>query len=218
MPPVRFRYQTVEFGTDDFHLRTLRDTQQCPDDLVDNPDDGISSANWGLFGVLWSSEVFLSDMMLNEKIGNRKILEVGCGIGLASIVLKHRGADITALDHHPSAAAFLNINTALNDLEPIQCECIDWQNLSPEFGLFDFIIASDILYDHHTVTALVEFLVRHTTKNAHALIVDPCRGLSASFLRQSRARGFTATSESVEFPLNTPDSDKYKVLRLQRLG
>ena len=46
-----------------------------------------------------------------------KILEVGCGIGLCSLVLQRRGADITASDYHPLAEEFLRFNAALNGVD-----------------------------------------------------------------------------------------------------
>ena len=54
--------------------------------------------------------------MFEFEIAGKRILEVGCGIGLASLVLNHRPGDITATDHHPqqriSCAATLNSTTA----------------------------------------------------------------------------------------------------------
>ncbi|MCD8541365.1 MAG: hypothetical protein LRY22_01600 [Aliarcobacter cryaerophilus] len=45
---------------------------------------------------------------------NKRILEVGCGIGLSSLILNRLNADITATDYHPEAEKFLDINTELN--------------------------------------------------------------------------------------------------------
>ncbi|MEM7017304.1 MAG: histidine kinase, partial [Pseudomonadota bacterium] len=71
------RYQTVEFGELDFHLRTLRDRQQCTEDLAEAESYGISSATWPLFGVLWQSEELLSSLMLKQDIHGMRVLEVG---------------------------------------------------------------------------------------------------------------------------------------------
>ena len=37
----------------------------------------------------------------------KRILEVGCGIGLSSLILNRLNADITATDYHPEAEKFL---------------------------------------------------------------------------------------------------------------
>ncbi len=54
--------------------------------------------------------------MCEFPIAGKRILEVGCGIGLCSLVLQQRGADITASDYHPVAEKFLRHNTDLNGL------------------------------------------------------------------------------------------------------
>ena len=46
MTAVRFRYQTLEFGDVDIHLRTLRDRQQFDDPGGVAEALGISSATW----------------------------------------------------------------------------------------------------------------------------------------------------------------------------
>ena len=55
MSSLRFRYQTLEFGNADIHVRSLRDNQQFSDDDDIALKLGISSATWPLFGVVWAS-------------------------------------------------------------------------------------------------------------------------------------------------------------------
>ena len=76
----------------------------------------------------------LAHRMLDFNIDGLRVLEVGCGIGLTSLVLRHRDADITATDRHPEVAGFLDINTRLNELEPIPYHQCDWQHESDLLG------------------------------------------------------------------------------------
>jgi predicted nicotinamide N-methyase len=114
MSSLRISYQTVEFGEVDIHLRTLRDRQQYPDNDNTARELGISPASWSLFGVVWDSGEVLAHFMFDFRIKGKRILEVGCGIGLASLVLNHRLANITATDYHPEAEYFLQENVTLN--------------------------------------------------------------------------------------------------------
>ena len=59
MSSLRFRYQTIEFGKSDIHLRTLRDKQQFED--IDGIAEklGISPSTWPLFGIVWDSSKVL---------------------------------------------------------------------------------------------------------------------------------------------------------------
>lgn len=216
MSSVRFRYQTIELGETDYHLRTLRDVQQCPDDLIDLNDQGVSSATWPLFGVLWQSEKLLSELMVTQKIEHLRILEVGCGTALASIVLRHRGADITATDFNPDAQAYLTTNTELNDLAPIRCICTNWNDTNIDLGTFDLIIGSDLLYDHHNLRPLVAFLDTHANPDCSIVIVDPRRGLTGSFIRQVEHLGFVALVEQLAYETEDEAREEFLVMRFNR--
>ena len=216
MSGVRYKYQTFEFGDQDFHLKTLRDRQQCPDDIAAADKYGVSSATWPLSGVVWQSEELLSDLMTTEKIGNLRILEVGCGTALASLVLRRRGADITATDHNPEANTFLAANAALNDLAPIHCECMNWHDLKPGLGRFDLIIGSDLLYDHHNLDALVSFIQNHANDTCNLVFVDPKRGLTRRFISSLEAIGFTTTTEQINHSNSSNESKAFLVLRCGR--
>lgn len=184
MPAVRVRYQTMEFGDADIHVRTLRDRQQFSDDDNVAAELGISSAIWPLFGIVWESGEILARIMHTHDIAGLKVLEVGCGIGLASLVLGSRHADITATDQHPEAAAFLAANVTLNGLAPIAFKRVDWDDDDPELGRFDLIIGSDLLYEEPSVALLSAFIDRHTRPGGKVIIVEPGRGLGARFTRR----------------------------------
>jgi len=55
------------------------------------------------------------------------MLEVGCGLALASLVCHRRGIDVTASDCHPLASRFLLDNLRLNGLPSLPGElcCYD---------------------------------------------------------------------------------------------
>lgn len=68
MTTLRLRYQTMEFGGMDIHLRTLRDNQEFSDDDGIAEALGISSATWPLFGIVWPSGQILAHLMLDFQI------------------------------------------------------------------------------------------------------------------------------------------------------
>lgn len=200
MPPLRFRYQTVEFGKTDIHLRTLRDRQQFSDDDGEAEALGISSATWPLFGVVWDSGRVLARLMMEEKIEGRRILEVGCGIGLASLALNSREADITATDYHPEAEGFLRENASLNDDREIPFVRTGWADEDDDLGRFDLIIGSDLLYDRDHEELLSRFIDRHAAEHCNVIIIDPGRGRHARFSKKMEALGYRHTQHPPENP------------------
>src|SRR5512135_2114349 len=110
-----------------YQIRTLRDRRQFSDRDGCAERAGISSASWPIFGIVWPAGLALAEEMSRFPVGGKRILEVGCGIGLPSLVLQQRGADITACDYPPLAEEFLRHNTALNHLAPICYFNAPWQ-------------------------------------------------------------------------------------------
>ncbi|MBI1309997.1 methyltransferase domain-containing protein [bacterium] len=190
MSSYRVRYQTLEFGDVDVHLRTLRNRQEFSDDQQVAESLGISSAAWPIFGVVWESGEVLARLMFVHKIDGLRILEVGCGIGLASLVLSHRLANISATDHHPEAAVFLAENVELNKLNAIPFVRAGWHEEPPLLGQFDLIIGSDLLYERSHVNLLANFIDWHASASCEVILVDPGRGHQAPFTRRMQTLGY----------------------------
>ena len=115
MTDLRLRYQTVEFGETDIHLCTLRNRQEFHDPVGVAEKLGISSATWPLFGVIWPSSLVLAHYICDYQTESKRILEIGCGMALSSLLLNKQCADITATDYHPEAEKFLERNALLNE-------------------------------------------------------------------------------------------------------
>lgn len=108
-------------GVADLVIRSLLDKQQFSDPEGAAEALGISSAAWPLFGLLWPSGAQLAQRMANRPLQTgERVLEIGCGLGLSSLVCHRRGVDVTASDCHPMAQQFLQENTRLNGLSPLQ--------------------------------------------------------------------------------------------------
>lgn len=177
----RVRYQTKEVQEFDIHLRTLRDNQQFSDDFDVAKNLGISSANWPLFGMLWESGEVLAHLMADFEIEGKRILEVGCGLGMASLVLNKRSADVSATDRHPEAEGFLEINVELNEGRAIPFFQMDWASEALEQGNFDLVIGSDLLYEQGHAKVLSQFINIQGHPHCEVVIVDPGRGHVAKF-------------------------------------
>jgi predicted nicotinamide N-methyase len=197
MSSLRVRYQTIEYGDVDIHLRTLRDRQQFDDEDGAAESLGVSPASWPLFGVVWDSSAILSRLMSDYDISGKRILEVGCGIGLSSLVLNQRNADITATDYNPEAERFLKMNVSLNHGREIPFIRTGWGDLDTGIGEFDLIIGSDLLYEPDHVELLSGFIQQHACATSEVILVDPGRGLYAPFTRKMISYGYDYQHEQI---------------------
>lgn len=193
MTKLRLRYQTIEFGEIDIHLCTLRNKQEFHDPEGVAEKLGISSASWPIFGVIWPSSLVLAHFICDYPTGSKRILEVGCGMALASLLLNKKCADITATDHHPQAETFLQRNALLNESAEIDFERVDWATKSDSLGLFDIIIGSDLLYEDTHINLLSNFINQHAKPACDIIIVDPGRGRKTKLSKQMIEFGFTSS-------------------------
>lgn len=187
-------------GVDDLIIRSLLDRRQFSDPSGEADREGISSATWPLFGLLWPSGAYLAARLaLHPVCATERILEIGCGLGLASLVGHRRGADITASDRHPLTEGFLKENLRLNGLPPIKYRHSPW-GTDGRPDQYDLIIGSDLLYEPDAKALLAGFISLHASPICAVWIVDPNRGNRPAFNRQMAAEGFRVSEESLNHP------------------
>jgi predicted nicotinamide N-methyase len=232
MPGYQTKQESIAVaGVADLFIRSLLDRQQFADPLGEADRLGISSATWPLFGLLWPSGAHLAAALALRPVqAGERILELGCGLALASLVGHRRGADVTASDCHPLAGAFLLENLRLNGLRPMKYRVGHWGGAAaavlpvlpvlpvlavlalpvplllalpadaPVDGLFDLIIGSDLLYERDADGELADYIARHASAAGEVWIVDPDRGNRPAFNRQMAERGFDRQEQRLGQP------------------
>lgn len=218
MPGYATVTRTLRLGGEDFRIRSLSDRQQFADPDHQSERLGISSAQWSLFGQIWPAGRLLANAMSERATGNQRILELGCGIGLASLLLQRRGANVTASDIHPLAEVFLAYNAALNNLPAVRYRTLRWDEpADPALGRFDLIIGSDILYERGQAAELAAVVELHAQPWAEILITDPGRGNSARFTRLMESQGFVLTTQRSAMDANDLPPFRGQLLSYRRL-
>jgi len=216
MTTLRLSYQTIEFGKTDIHLCTLRNRQEFHDPEGVAELLGISSASWPIFGVVWPSSMVLAHHLLTQDLDNKRILEVGCGIGLNSLLLNKNNNDITATDHHPEVERFLHRNTELNGDKEIPFERTDWADNNDDLGLFDVIIGSDLLYEDSHIELLANFILKHSKPDCEIILVDPGRGRKTKLARKMAELGYSSSFSKPEHTDFLAEAFKGHILSFSR--
>ncbi|HST44962.1 MAG TPA: methyltransferase domain-containing protein [Luteimonas sp.] len=204
MPGYDTHIRSLDFGGQVFRIRSLVDIKQFADPDGNAERLGISCSQWSLFGHVWPCSRLLAGAMASHEIEGKRILEVGCGLGLASLVLRQRRADITASDVHPLAEVFLAYNAALNALPSVPYRTLRWDTPAANLGRFDLIIGSDVLYERDHARHLSALLPLLAAPDSEVVIADPGRGNNAHFTRALLVQGYLASEER----LAMGDSDR----------
>ncbi|CAB4708260.1 unannotated protein [freshwater metagenome] len=116
---------------------------------------------------LWPSALELVEALPLDLAGV-SVIEVGCGLGIPSLVAASRGAEVVATDWAPEAIELLHENARRNDLV-VDARQADWRTFT---GNFDLAIAADVLYEERNVAPLLALLPRLAPIT---LLADPGR-------------------------------------------
>jgi len=203
-------------GGADLQIRSLLDKQQWHDPQGVALALGVSSATWPLFGLVWPSAQKMADLMQTWPLHNLRILEIGCGLALASLVIHRRLGNITASDCHPYTQRFLSANLLLNALPMMAYQSGHWGRDNPLLGEFDLIIGSDVLYERDHPAQLADFIQRHAAQHAQVLIIDPNRGHRSAFNKCMSGHQFDLTQSEIVLPLHDLTPYRGSLLNYQR--
>lgn len=216
MPGYETTILTVQVGGHPYRLRVLSDNQQFADPDGHGDRLGISSAQWSLFGQVWPVGRLLAETMDTADVRGKRILELGCGIGLPSLVLQRRGAEVIASDIHPLAEPFLAYNSALNELPSVHFRQLDWSEPLPSLGSFDKIIGSDLLYERDHPELLAAVVGRHAAPHAEVVLTDAGRGHTSAFTREMAELGFQVDEQHHDLQDHAGNAIRARLLRYRR--
>jgi len=127
---------------------------------------------------LWGSAYLLIDFLQENPLDTAsKVLDLGCGWGLASIYCaKYLGTQVSALDADPAVFPYLSLLAAHNDVE-INTLCAQFNELSiDELAQYDTIIASDICFWDEMSDEVFDLIHRAVDAGVKKIIIaDPHR-------------------------------------------
>ena len=216
MPGYETQIVELSIGRSAFRICALRDRQQYHDPDGEAERTGISSAAWPIFGQLWPGGNALAEAAATMPIEGLRILEFGCGLALTSLVLKRRGADITACDIHPLAPEFLRINAELNGLPPISYRHAPWDADDPGLGRYDLLLGGDVLYERDHAPLVAGFVERHANPLARVVVGDPGRGHANALSRFLGAQGWSVTEQRCAMGANDTPPYRGRLLHYAR--
>jgi len=102
---------------------------------------------------LWPAALALAEAL--PDLAGLRVVELGCGLGLPSLVAAAKGARVTATDWSTDAIDLLRENASRNGLE-LRAEVRDWRE--PWSDRFDLALAADVLYERRNVEPVLERL------------------------------------------------------------
>jgi len=112
------------------------------------------------------------------------VLELGCGLGLPSIVAALGGAQVLASDWSPDAVEIAARNAERNGAE-LETALAAWGTASAlvDTAPWDLVLGADLLYERRNVDQLLALLPR---LGDDVILSEPGRPLESTFLERAR--------------------------------
>jgi predicted nicotinamide N-methyase len=150
---------------------------------------------------LWPSALALARAVGARSLGARRVVELGCGLGLPSIAAALQGARVLATDWSPDAVAVAADNAARNGaaIDTLVCSWAEPEPIARR-GPWDLVLASDVLYEQRDVDLLLAALPPLLAGGGEAWIADPGRAPAERFLECAAATFDVRTTMADEVP------------------
>jgi predicted nicotinamide N-methyase len=134
---------------------------------------------------LWPAALELAEAVARRPLEGARVVELGCGLAVPSIVAALGGARVQATDWSADALRFADANASRNGAA-LETMRVAWD--SPEELVsrspFDLVLAADVLYERRNADLLLELLPR---LGPEVLLADPGRPAEGSFLSGAAA-------------------------------
>lgn len=163
---------------------------------------------------LWPSCEALAILLAERGVAGERVLELGCGLGVPSLVAARLGATATATDWAADALTLLADNAGRNGvtLELVRLDWfapgVAWPGARPP--RWPLVLAADVLYEARNGPALLATLDDVVAADGEAWIADPGRPSATPFWRAANRAGWAVEQ------LGAPAPGQPVVRRLRR--
>ena len=188
---------TVTIGDVNLVIETPPDLDALLDRAAEQAPQDVDAIPY--YAIVWPAAQGLARYLWQQRVelAGKRVIELGCGLGLPSILASRLGAHVTATDFHPDTGRWLCHNAALNTVH-IDYRALDWndERLSSPGGslpLADLVIGSDLAYERRHLPALVCAINALCAPDGYAVIADPGRDNLALFVSSMEKSGWRHT-------------------------
>ena len=197
MRTISVKYPTLtksrKIGDKVYVVEAIRNLDEAIDLLCEqmSPDeqkDPFAEDLCPYFGILWPAAEGLAHYLSDhpELVKGKSVLELGCGLGLPSLVASHLGGNVLATDYHPDVEEYFLRNCRHSSVT-CSYQRLNWREES--LDKFDVVIGSDVLYESKHASEVAQGLLRFVKKGGTIVLSDPGRAYLQKFVNAMNEEG-----------------------------
>lgn len=166
---------------------------------------------------VWESAVVLAEDLAGLIGDGLSLIELGCGLGLPALVAARQGFTVTATDYEETALEGVRFNAQMNGLgSHVATRILDWRSPPPQPGLFERVVAADVLYEQHHGAALAAVIDLLLAPRGVALVADPGRLKAGAFPPACQSLGLRVETRPARRPRGATGGPEVVVYRVTR--
>jgi predicted nicotinamide N-methyase len=133
---------------------------------------------------LWPSALALSEFIIaNQSIlpDQALIHEMGCGLGIPSVVCGSLGFKVVMSDYVEAPLHFAAKNWELNLPSRPHTIILDWRNIPDDMNKCDVLLAADIVYERRMFPIVINAFKRLLNEEGIIIFAEPGRSFAKEF-------------------------------------
>ena len=205
---MTFKTKDITLGFKDFNVKLtiIENLDELFDNLIQKGDNhpDVLDERIPYWAELWASAVAMSGYLVdNQHLITPSVIvtELGCGLGLPSIIAGKLGADVCLTDYDADALDFAKLNWEQNlPHKKARFQQLDWRNTDPSVKA-DLLLASDVAYEKRAFEPLLTAFKTLLKPNGTILITEPNRPVSTAFFANLHTEGYDVTYSQREVEL-----------------
>ena len=149
-------------------------------------DSRTLTAGFPLWAKIWEASAVLACYLVSlPPDPSKRMLEIGCGLGLVGIAAARAGHRVTMTEIDTDAINFARANTLVNGCPEVGVELLDWH--APELkGRFDYIVGSETTYKPEDIDALESLFDRYLKPGGTIILATKVRSTGVDFWERMR--------------------------------
>lgn len=172
--------------------------------VVDDPEQNLP-----YWAEVWPSGIALAAAIAREPelVRGRRVLELGCGIGITAAVALDAGADMVVTDYAPESLLLTRLTSRRFAGREPETHRLNWRAPLPDTILadgFPVVLAADVLYERRDITPLLDLAGRIVAPDGILWLAEPGRPPAAAFLERAHEWGWSIRSSRWNGPWPDP--------------